>query len=271
MSSKEPLLVRLKNTRPLRALGRTLAVRMDERDRARGHASIRRAGAWSLSNLRLLSSLPEAEVQWLESVARVHAFGRREVRVLDEADAQVWLVVSGGVKLCRVGVVGNRIVEALLEPGDVFGRVSQGHERATYEVQALEPSKILSVSRESFEALLHRNPTLAFSVVQTLEDRQRRLVRRIEALVFKDVRARLAETLLELARSQAEPCGHGFAVDVRVTQQDLAELVGASRQMVNRVLGDLSRAFYVQRMGRVICVLDRDRLERLASELISSE
>ena len=99
-----------------------------------------------------------------------------------------------------------------------------------------------------------------------MEGRQRQLVRRIEGLVFKDVQCRVAEMLLELIREQGDHCQHGFAVDVRINQQDLAELVGASRQMVNRVLGDLSRRLYLHRMGRVICVLHRERLERLAAQ-----
>ena len=136
-----------------------------------------------------------------------------------------------------------------------------------YEVEALEASRHRGAgARPSFEPLLRRHPDLAYSVVQELEDRQRRLVRRLEALVFKDVRARVAETLLELTREHGEPCAHGFAIDVRMSQEDLAELVGASRQMVNRVLGELQRRLYVQRMGRVLCVLHRDRLERLASD-----
>lgn len=270
-SPKDGLLTRLKATAPVRAIGRKLVAAKDarERDRAPGKPTFAPIGAWSLRRLSLLSVLPAADVAELHAKGAVLACARRAVTLLDEDDARVWIVLEGGVKLCRVGALGQRLVEALLDPGDVFGRVSPGRSGSSYEVQALEPTKLLSVPRPHFETLLQRHPKLAFSVVQTLEDRQRHLVRRIEALVFKDVRARVAETLLELAREHAEPCGHGFAVDVRVNQQDLAELVGASRQMVNRVLGDLSRALYVQRMGRVICVLHRERLERLAAETTS--
>ena len=197
--------------------------------------------------------------------AEVRRLARRRPHLLDEADDRVWIVLEGGVKLCRVGLAGKRLVEAILEPGDVFGRISAGAERASYEVEALEASRIAALARGQFEPLLRRHPDLAYCVVQELEDRQRRLVRRLEALVFKDVRARVAETLLELTREHGEPCPHGFAIDLRISQEDLAELVGASRQMVNRVLGELQRRLYVQRMGRVLCVLHRDRLERLAA------
>jgi CRP-like cAMP-binding protein len=244
---------------------------LDDRERrAEGAASraLKPAGAWALSHLRLLETVPERELLALDAGAEVRALGRRRSTLLDEAEARVWILLEGGAKLCRVGLAGKRLVEAILEPGDLFGRISAGPDRATYEVEALEPSRIAGLSRDRFEVLLRAHPDLAYSVVQDLEDRQRRLVRRLEALAFKDVRARVAETLLELIRDHGEPCPHGFAIDIRISQEDLAELVGASRQMVNRVLGELGRRLYVQRMGRVLCVLHRDRLERLAEAAV---
>jgi len=208
--------------------------------------------------------VPEAELLALEPEAEVRALARRRSSLLDESDERIWVVLDGGAKLCRVGLAGKRLVEAILEPGDIFGRISAGADRAAYQVEALEPTRLAGLARARFEQLLRRHPDLAYCVVQDLEDRQRRLVRRLEALVFKDVRARLAGTLVELTREHGEPCPHGFAIDLRINQEDLAELIGASRQMVNRVLGELERRLYVQRMGRVLCVLHRDRLERLA-------
>ncbi len=265
--TKEPrhtLGSRIKGTAPVRALGRRAVAALDERER-RAPPAARVSGAWALSRVRLLEAVPERELMALVPDAEVRRLARRRPHLLDEADDRVWIVLEGGVKLCRVGLAGKRLVEAILEPGDVFGRISAGAERASYEVEALEASRIAALARGQFEPLLRRHPDLAYCVVQELEDRQRRLVRRLEALVFKDVRARVAETLLELTREHGEPCPHGFAIDLRISQEDLAELVGASRQMVNRVLGELQRRLYVQRMGRVLCVLHRDRLERLAA------
>jgi len=270
-----PIRSRLKGTAPIRALGRRAVAALDQRERRAAVAAraagvpiraraMKPDGAWALSRLRLLETVPEREILALEPDADVRALARRRSSLLDESEARVWVVLEGGAKLCRIGLAGKRLVEAILEPGDIFGRISAGADRASYEVEALEATRIAGISRPRFELLLRRHPDLAYCVVQELEDRQRRLVRRLEALAFKDVRARVAGTLLELTREHGEPCSHGFAVDVRINQEDLAELVGASRQMVNRVLGELGRRLYVQRMGRVLCVLHRDRLERLA-------
>jgi len=266
MSGGGSFLMRIKESPPMRALGRRAVVVLNERERTRTRAKPRRAGAWALERLRLLDVLPESELLSLEKESKIEVHGRRHTMLLSDDGSRVWVVLEGGIKLCRVSVLGQRVVEALLEAGDAFGRVSTGGQPASYEVQTLERSRIATLPRAQFEELLRRHPDMAYAVVQTLEDRQRRLVRRIESLVFKDVRARLAETLLELVREHGSGCAHGFAVDIRITQQDLADLVGASRQMVNRVLGELSRELYLHRTGRVICVLHRERLQRLAEQ-----
>lgn len=261
---------RIKGSRPVRALGKRAVAALDERERkqsAEGRTPpARTKGVWALSQLGLLDVVPEPDLLALAPGARVRTLPRRQAALVDETDGRVWVVLDGGAKLSRIGAAGQRFVEAILGPGDVFGRISEGADRAAYEVQALEATRVVAVPRAGFEALLRRHPDLAYCVVQVLEDRQRRLVRRVEALVFKDVRGRVVETLLDLCREHGQPCQHGFAIDVRITQQDLADLVGASRQMINRVLGELSRRLYVQRMGRVLCVLNRDRLQRLAGE-----
>lgn len=266
MNDKEGLLSRLKELPPVRALGRRAVVILNERERRTPRRGPRRAGAWALERLRLLDTIPETELSALEHDVSFERIARRTKRLLEDSGAHVWIVLSGGVKLCRVGLLGQRLVEALLAPGDVFGRVASGGTPISYEIEMLEHTHIATVPRGTFEALLRKHPELAYCLVQSLEDRQRKLVGRIEGLVFKDVRTRVAETLLELVNEHASQCAHGFAVDVRITQQDLAELVGASRQMVNRVLGELARELYLHRTGRVICILHRERLQRLVDQ-----
>lgn len=260
MADDDSLLVKMKGLPAVRALGRREVKRRLAKEREQGVKVPEPASAWALSGVALWERLPGDEAERLRRGMRVREYDTRDTALLCDEDGMVWVVLSGGVKLCRIGALGRRLVEAFLEPGDLFGRLAESG-GDDYEVQALQPSSIASVAREDLAALLSRHPSLGFCVIQNLEDRQRRLVRRLEALAFKDVRVRVAESILQLVTEHGEPCRHGFAVDLRINQQDLAELVGASRQMVNRVLGELSRDLYVQRMGRVICVLHKERLQ----------
>ncbi|MCB9589142.1 MAG: Crp/Fnr family transcriptional regulator [Polyangiaceae bacterium] len=265
MSDEAPFTA-IKQLPPVRALGRQLVSLLNRREERTGRPTRQpQRGVWALGGAQLFDGSAKSGLEELVASAERRRLSRRSSLLLEEQDTRVWVIVSGGIKLCRTSALGGRLVEAILAPGDIFGRLSTGGAPTALEVESLEASELAGLARDAFSTLLREHPELALSVLQEVEDRQQRLVRRLESLVFKDVRARVAETLLELAKENHGPCQHGFAVDVRINQQDLAELVGATRQMVNRVLGELSRELYVQRVGKVICVLHLERLERLTS------
>ena len=220
--------------------------------------------AWALAHTGLLAELPAEELAELARTTTSFELAEREERLLFGALDRVHLVVEGGVMLVRVGEDGRRLVEAVVDPGGMFGSLVDDGEGTGPTVAALERSRLLELSRRDLLEVIARHPGVALSVVQELDGQRRRLLRRVESLVFKDVDARVVETVLELAREHPEACAHGMALDVRLTQQDLADLVGASRERVNRSLGALQRRAYLRREGRALCIPSVTRLERLA-------
>lgn len=165
----------------------------------------------------------------------------------------------------RRGHFGRKLTLAILKPGEVFGELAltagESHEQ---EAEALESSTICSTTARDFRALLDLKPALAFRVIQRLGQQKRLLERKIASLVFKDVPARLAETLLELGDDYGQPCAHGLALELVVTQQDLADLIGATRQVVNAALKQLQRRRLIYLRRNFICFADRDGLRRVA-------
>lgn len=248
---------------------RSLVDALDRRAEVRGARGARVDAYWGLERLDLFAELSRAELEALCDAPRVQRCRPRQPLIVD--DDSVRVVLTGAIKLARVGITGRKLIVALLAAGDVFGRITSADAHAAdgYVVEALEPTDLLALRRDALETLLQR-PDFAYRIVQHLEERQRELIRRVESLVCKDVRTRLIETLLALAGDHGEPCQHGMAVDVRINQQDLADLIGASRQMVNRLLGELSRKLYVRRMGGVLCILNHRRLARLLGEPVST-
>ncbi|MBX3247731.1 MAG: Crp/Fnr family transcriptional regulator [Myxococcales bacterium] len=225
------------------------------------------AGCWSLATAALWERAPDEVRRALSDHMGVRRHDARVHVALDHGGDVVYLLLEGGAKLYRASAGGRKLVEAIVAPGDVFGRLgASGHEEEAAALETLEATRLGLISRDAFQEALRRHPDFAFEVVQYLDDRTRRLARALHALAFKDVETRLAETLVALARAEGEACSHGFAVDLRLSQTDLAELVGASRQVVNQTLGRFERRMLVQRIGRVICILELDRLDRFAHE-----
>jgi CRP-like cAMP-binding protein len=255
-------------------ISRALKRVVDDRaaDEAGGQLPRRRPPGkyWALQRTKLFDRVSRERIEAIADASNVVVLARRKLLDLDAMDPRVYVLLEGSAKLCRVGLMGRKLIEAILEPGDLFGRVAATGEEETAFLETLEKSRVLGIPRGRFTELMAEQPDFALEVVQLLEQRERKLRRRIENLVFKDVTARLVDTLLELATEVGESCTHGFAIDVRVSQQDLADLVGASRQMINRILGRLTRDLYLKRKGKFMCILHLERLQRLASETAAS-
>ncbi|HWV38237.1 MAG TPA: Crp/Fnr family transcriptional regulator [Vulgatibacter sp.] len=183
----------------------------------------------------------------------------------DPAD-KVYLLRSGRVRLIRLGKGASRSVLSILRPGDLFGEMlrPEGAQVEDLAVASGE-AEVWSIDSRSFQQLLEGRPHLATDVIRTLNDRMRAMRRRVLGLTFKEVPARLAETLLTLAETHGERCPHGGEFDLRgITQQDLADLVGASRSFVSTLINEMKRDGHLGNVGRILCIKDTKALRKLA-------
>lgn len=224
---------------------------------------MQRSSLWYLQNTPVFSMLPESVAARVSaSVERSTHPPRQRVLLADSGD-RVFFVVAGAAKLGRRGFLGRRVVETIVQQGDLFGSLSASGTGRSFIVEPIEPLTLLAVPSEIVERCIREHPECALTVIQTLEDQHRKLQRNVESLLFKDLTTRVIEVVLWLAREHGDRCEHGWAVDVRVNQQDLADLCGATRQAVSGVLRKLERRFILRRTGRVICILSMRRLSNL--------
>lgn len=186
----------------------------------------------------------------------------------DPAD-KVYVLRRGRVRLVRVGQTGTKSVLGILRPGDLFGDLLRPEGAILDEFAiASGEAEVWSIDNHSFQQLLESRPHLALDVIRALEERNRAMRRRLLGLTFKEVPARLADTLLVLADTHGDPCPHGGEYDLRgITQQDLADLVGASRSFVSTLINEMKRDGLLGNVGRILCIRDvRGLRERAAFE-----
>ncbi|MBI5542611.1 MAG: Crp/Fnr family transcriptional regulator [Deltaproteobacteria bacterium] len=182
---------------------------------------------------------------------------------------RVFLLKRGRVRLVRTGRNAARSVLAILRAGDLFGEISLGEQGQTAEEQAVASgeAEVWSIEGNEFRNLLESRPSLALDIVRAQNERIRHLRRRLLGVTFKEVPARLAETLLQLGETLGERCPHGGELDLRaVTQQDLADLVGASRSFVSTLINEMKRDGYLGNVGRILCIRDQKALRKIASK-----
>lgn len=183
----------------------------------------------------------------------------------------VYLVERGYVKLSRSTPAGDVFTHALLGPANLFGCLDDD-EAASEVAEAAGPTIVRRCTPKVFERALGANPGLAGRVKANLVARMHELERRLEYVLFRDLRSRVAATLQDLISGHGGACRHGHMLDIRLTQQELAELVGASRQAVSGVLNELRRAGVIGYTRHFICVDDLTMLGRVAhgAEVLSS-
>jgi CRP-like cAMP-binding protein len=172
----------------------------------------------------------------------------------EEPDA-LYVVLRGRVAIANKSFDGRESVVALMEPGDLFGEMGMldGRPRSA-EGRALEPSEVLVLEYGPVRTLLEQHPELLWGVVRMLADRLRGMDEALADSVFLDVTGRTAKRLLELANGASE-----FLLPV--TQEELAGMVGASRERVNKAIASFIRLGWLEQADRRYRILQRDRLE----------
>lgn len=197
------------------------------------------ASIQALARIPLLAQLGHRDRELLQSLLRISKHEARSVVYWEgESADSVLFVLSGYLKAGCVGVQGREVVLCVLGPGDIVGDISllDGGERPA-TVTALEASELASVDRPSLLSLMESSPTIAKLLLQGMARRMRGLTRFCEALASRTVPARLAEALLGLAKKHGESSsGAEISIPMRLSQQDLGNMVGASRESVNKLI-----------------------------------
>lgn len=206
-------------------------------------------------------ALAELEAQVHE---RTYPAGTHVVSAEQPGEA-VYFVLSGKLRVYLNEADGSTVTFAFLGPGDVLGEMSLVDEALrSANAVTLEPSTLLWLDRATFQRCLKTLPPLTFNLVRELASRLRRANEQIKALSTLDVTGRVARQLLALADQYGEPDeSGGTRIPLPLTQHDIAEMVAATRERVNRVMVSLRRSGALRvEPDHQVTLLDRDLLLR---------
>jgi CRP/FNR family cyclic AMP-dependent transcriptional regulator len=197
-----------------------------------------RAGKMMLQGSPLFRGLPPATLERIAALATQRGYRRGEI-VFSAGDAgdALFGVVSGRIRISAGSADGREIFLNIMEPGDTFGEIAllDGGTR-TATATATEPSELVSIRRESLFELLEREPGAALELLRLCGERLRWTSGLLEDAALLDAPARLAKRLLSLGEQHGEDGADGRLV--RISQEELANFLGVSRQAVNEQLQD---------------------------------
>jgi CRP/FNR family cyclic AMP-dependent transcriptional regulator len=174
----------------------------------------------------------------------------------DDTDA-LYVVLSGKVKVFLANENGKEVLLNIEGPGDYFGEMILDGGARSASVMTLEPCRFLVVAKSEVDAFLSRHPQFAMDLIRKLIKRVRVLTDSVKSLALQDVYGRVTRLLQELA---VEQDGKQVVAE-KPTQQDMASRVGASREMVSRILKDLAQGGYIEIAGKRIVIHKKLPLE----------
>jgi CRP-like cAMP-binding protein len=221
---------------------------------------------WYLKHTDLFERLVPAEMAQLEANSKIRKFDRHSLiyAPTDQGDS-VLLLTAGRVKLYHLTGDGKQALLGLIDPGELFGELAlfDAGEREEF-AEAMAPATVLLIPRAEIQALMERHSAVSLGISKLIGFRRRRVERRLKSLLFRSNRERLVHLLLELAEKYGRRSASGVALGIKLSHQELAAVIGSTRETVTLLLGELQAEGVISINRRQILL---QNLEQLAASI----
>ncbi|MFK7766491.1 MAG: Crp/Fnr family transcriptional regulator [Mariniblastus sp.] len=221
---------------------------------------------WYIKNCNLFSQLAAHDIAELEAQSRVRKLKRGEPVYLPHEQADgVILVAQGRVKICHATPDGKQSILGFVDSGEIFGELSLlGGERRDEYVETTEKTTLVLLPKQALEQVLNKYPSLVLGVTKLIGTRRQRVEKRLRNLLFRSNRERVIHLLLELCEKYGQSTAEGIALNIRLSHQEMACIIGSTRETVTVVLGQLQKENLLKISRRRVLITD---LDQLASEV----
>jgi CRP-like cAMP-binding protein len=218
---------------------------------------------WYLKRCDLFDRLSDAEADHLNRRALVRRFPRRTlVYAPTQPGESVMVLASGRVKIKDLTLDGRESILAFIEEGELFGEMAllEGQPRQEY-AETVEDSQVLLLPREDLLALMESRTDLTLSITKLMGLRRQRVENRLRNVLFLSSRERMVRLLVELAEAHGQPVGTRTEIRFPLSHQELASLIGVSRETATITLGQLEQAGLVIVQRRRVSISSMCRLQ----------
>jgi CRP-like cAMP-binding protein len=213
----------------------------------------------------VLVDAPAEVLAKLAAASQTQSYRARQVVYLPgDRAASVHFIAGGRVKVSKVTRDGKELTLAYRTAGEFFGETCllEGGPREEM-VEAMETTSTLEVDRATLDHLLATHAQVAYPFARALIGRWRALQTKVEQLVFKDVGSKLSELLLRLGSEHGVEHRRGLVLGLKITHQEMANLIGSTRETVSLTLSQFKRKGYIHTEGRKVILADREALRSL--------
>jgi CRP-like cAMP-binding protein len=242
-------------------------MRPDMTETTKPHGTLTDEKLWHLQHCPLFSGISRQEMEHLRNVTIMVKL-EPEDRILSDADDPnaIWFIKEGLMSLTYGDADGKDATVLLLGPGDLFGGM-EGAENLDYSqnLAALKPTVLCRMTQIQMEGLLNKHPEIGYRITKFSWRRIARLQQRLGEIMTKSVRVRLASMLVNLSTDYgADLPEGGRSVGLTITHDDLARLVGSSREMVSKVMSSFRDEGFIRSSRKQINITDPPGLQQMA-------
>jgi CRP/FNR family transcriptional regulator, cyclic AMP receptor protein len=213
----------------------------------------------------LLGKLSAAEIDALLTYSRVERYAAgREIFAKGSPGSGMMAVLRGSLKMSSLSAGGKEVVFRIVNPGEIFGEIAvlDGEER-TADAIAVTDCELLVINRRDFIPILEKHADMCLILLRILCQRLRQTSEQVEDVLFRHLESRIAKALLHLAESSARRDERGLSIDLHLSQRELGNIAGGSRESVNKILQSWHRGGWIELAKGTIVMRDMAAIERL--------
>ncbi len=221
---------------------------------------------WYMKKIPLLEDLPGDVLGELVKSVEMREVRRRQVIYIPGDPGQSIFLLNGGrVKISKVTRDGRELTLAYRVPGQIFGELCLGEGGPREEMaEAMENVLVTELDRTMFEKVIDRNPALAVALMRISNQRRQEVENKVARLIFRDVNAKLADLIISLGQEYGVEDARGTLVAIKITHQEMANLIGSTRETVSLTLSHFKKSGLIAMDGRKVIVTNFDGLKALA-------
>ncbi len=221
-----------------------------------------------LRELGVFALLDDEEIELICQQGYVKNYRPGEIIFFeDHSDKNLYLLVQGRVRLTMLSSEGKEKVMTILQAGDIFGEISLFDENPhPVTAEVAEQARLMVLNWEQLEKIIMKRPRMALKIIESLSKKARLLASQVKDLVFHDATGRLVNLLQRFARDFGRSEEEGTLIDLILTHQEIANLLGVSRVTVTKTLNTLIDKSLIKTQDRKIMILDEEGLSRLIED-----
>ncbi|MFW6347559.1 MAG: Crp/Fnr family transcriptional regulator [Cyclonatronaceae bacterium] len=222
---------------------------------------------WYIKHYNFFGEVTEEVKRFVRPRTSMISYSPKDVLYISGQQEMVYMLKKGQVKISRIQKDGREVLQELLKPGEIFGALpftGEAGEKLTEYAQAATETVVCTLQKKHFEQLLDEHPKMNRQLSLWYGERMRRSEERVNNMIFKNVRSRIALFLVRHAESFGRQSGEGITFEATLTHEEIGLLVGAARQTVTSVLNELRQHNIISFDRRIWSIKNKPALQEIA-------